>query len=644
MSASGIESPRALRPRKQVNYAESPTFTKRQNQDSDFDIQKALMEDEKFEAELESKLKLQETRKRQRKIKRELKLAEEGGYTPIGRRSEVYRDLIKYGYKTVGTLGRGAHASVYLIEINGKKYASKMFPIEENWRDIDLGSALPDIAYSLLLKHPYVIESHDLVVTDSYMYLLMDVGDTSLSKRLRKEKLDFATKKKYIYQIGSALNYVSSLGLVHCDIKADNIILRNDNALVADFGLIRIKDNIIEKYCQTMGFKAPEIFYSQFDRNYYNSKYPRKINKWSEDQIRSEYWSFGVVCLEIIYGKPHIFTTTDFSNAPAFKGKPNDHWSVNDFIIEMLTKYEDDVYNQVSRMFGWLPQEERELLYTVCQMFLRVNPENRVKSYGEFLNSKVFNDVSVPQLDRFSGVRKSLPMVTVENVLSSPHLNIVNKWIFEVIEAVELPSFVAFDAVDMLMQLGSKYITKRQEIQMVACAFMWLAGNIHNASSIIYDKVRMETTMYLHKAMKARRSEQNDSESSDKAPKPEDINDLSVTYLTAMASNTFSVIDLKNKILEIIKGENGYLVLDGVYNYMNNLTQLYIAYLYMINTKKYIELGSPHSLALHIYKMEEDGVFESLGSGGDMDSFTVDDYYFVKELAVAINDPELRAM
>ncbi len=64
------------------------------------------------------------------------------------------------------------------------------------------------------------------------------VGD-SLRQKLRREKqLRVEKAIELTRQIGLALDYAHRQGVIHCDIKPDNILLYGGQAILADFGIV----------------------------------------------------------------------------------------------------------------------------------------------------------------------------------------------------------------------------------------------------------------------------------------------------------------------------------------------------------------------------------------------------------------------
>jgi len=68
--------------------------------------------------------------------------------------------------------------------------------------------------------------------------------------------------KNIMRSLFKAVNYLHKCGIVHRDIKAENILFKNGTPVLADFGLAefcKINENSLTEYCGTPGTTAPEI-------------------------------------------------------------------------------------------------------------------------------------------------------------------------------------------------------------------------------------------------------------------------------------------------------------------------------------------------------------------------------------------------
>jgi serine/threonine protein kinase len=89
---------------------------------------------------------------------------------------------------------------------------------------------------------------------------LMPIDDENLQKHNKKKYMASMEKKMDIYlpQIISALQYLHSLNLTHCDIKHENILVHRDNIKIIDYDFLTKNVKIVKK--GTPYFLSPEIY------------------------------------------------------------------------------------------------------------------------------------------------------------------------------------------------------------------------------------------------------------------------------------------------------------------------------------------------------------------------------------------------
>lgn len=148
-------------------------------------------------------------------------------------------------YTIVNVIGTGGMATVYgaYDQVSGRSVAIKMMKkkLENNARQIKL--FVNESTALSLLSHPNIVQVYNTAITNSTKYIIMEyVEGITLKKHIdHRGALPEREVIYYASQILSALDYIHSKGIVHCDIKPQNIILlQNGSIKVADFGIARL--------------------------------------------------------------------------------------------------------------------------------------------------------------------------------------------------------------------------------------------------------------------------------------------------------------------------------------------------------------------------------------------------------------------
>ena len=145
-------------------------------------------------------------------------------------------------YRVERELGQGGMAVVFLAQDlkHRRRVAIKLLRPELS---AVLGSDrfLREIEIAAALQHPHILPLYDSGQAGGLLYYVMPFAEgESLRQRLaREQQLPLDHALQITREVGSALQYAHEHGVVHRDIKPDNIMLSGGQAVVADFGIAR---------------------------------------------------------------------------------------------------------------------------------------------------------------------------------------------------------------------------------------------------------------------------------------------------------------------------------------------------------------------------------------------------------------------
>jgi len=156
-----------------------------------------------------------------------------------------HENVLPEHYRLIELIGRGGMAEVYLAEDRrlGRKVAIK-FLSHEFRRDPDRVRRFRQEARSAsALNHPNILIIHDIGDRGGVQFIVSEfVQGETLGTRIAQGRVPFAEAVDIAIQVASALSAAHNAGIVHRDIKPDNIMIRNDGVVkVLDFGLAKAR-------------------------------------------------------------------------------------------------------------------------------------------------------------------------------------------------------------------------------------------------------------------------------------------------------------------------------------------------------------------------------------------------------------------
>ncbi len=173
-------------------------------------------------------------------------------------------------YEVIRRIGRGAMGEVFLAEdrILKRKVALKFLILPEGLDLVEKSEAearfYREAQAAARLNHPNIVVVHDIDEIDGRPYISMEYleGET-LDRVLSRGPLSAEVAVEIIFQILEALDYAHEKGVIHRDIKPDNIFLtRKGSVKITDFGIARIVDSPITTQTRlvvgTPGYMSPE--------------------------------------------------------------------------------------------------------------------------------------------------------------------------------------------------------------------------------------------------------------------------------------------------------------------------------------------------------------------------------------------------
>lgn len=197
-------------------------------------------------------------------------------------------------YRIEAELGRGAMAAVYKVyDTRAERYAALKLLHRKFFEDSSVRARFIQEAKTISrLRHPAIVPVLHAAQVGEDLFLVMPLmGGGSLSDRLRAGPLPLAETVAVLERIASALDYAHEQGIVHRDVKPDNILFDEPGqAYLGDFGVIKlVESNLTLTGTGLVGTPA------------YMS--PEQIQTAKNIDGRSDIYSLGVVLFEMVAGR-----------------------------------------------------------------------------------------------------------------------------------------------------------------------------------------------------------------------------------------------------------------------------------------------------------------------------------------------------
>ncbi|KOC66033.1 Dual specificity protein kinase TTK [Habropoda laboriosa] len=210
-------------------------------------------------------------------------------------------------YLVLGTLGHGMSGEVLRVQNLSSLELCAIKCV--NLKSMDKESAqgcLEEISMLHKLQAPCVVKMFDYEIKYPMVYVVMEMGDTDLSRLLKtmsqEKQIPLTMILYYWTEMLTAVKHIHDNGVIHSDLKPANFLLVRGRLKLIDFGIASSMNadmTSVIKNCPigTLNYISPEALMDigeNSDSSSENVKY--KIN------FKSDVWSLGCILYSLVYG------------------------------------------------------------------------------------------------------------------------------------------------------------------------------------------------------------------------------------------------------------------------------------------------------------------------------------------------------
>ena len=304
-------------------------------------------------------------------------------------------------YKILEKLGEGGMGVVYKAEDTklDRLVALKFLPSHLVDDEKALNRLLKEAKSASKINHPnvctiYAIEEHE----DTHFIVMEFVDGMTLRQKInvgaigKSPLLSIDESVEYSIQICKALKAAHDKGIIHRDIKSENVMINLENMVkVMDFGLAKLKDEAGLTKTGTAGtiaYMAPEQL------------------QGFEIDTRTDIWSFGVVMYEMLTGQlpfkgeyesAMMYSIVNTKPEPISDVPKNLEQIVN----KMLAKSTGERYQNVNELIGDLKKTPSQITVSkkqeksiVVLPFVNMSPEPEQEYFSDGLTEEIITDLS----------------------------------------------------------------------------------------------------------------------------------------------------------------------------------------------------------------------------------------------------------
>ena len=211
--------------------------------------------------------------------------------------ADLLRQALAEKYAIDREIGSGAMSRVYLARDLRHNRAVALKTLRPELSAV-LGAErfLREISIAAKLHHPHILPLYDSGDAQGLLYFVMPYveGETLRGRLTREGTLPLDVALQILREVADALTYAHGQGIVHRDVKPENVLFETGHAVVSDFGIARAVSVSEQEALTGAGLILGTPAYMS----------PEQADGKAEVDARSDVYALGCVFYEMLAGRP----------------------------------------------------------------------------------------------------------------------------------------------------------------------------------------------------------------------------------------------------------------------------------------------------------------------------------------------------
>lgn len=251
---------------------------------------------------------------------------------------------LKNRYYIISFIGEGGMAEVYLANdvINKREVAIKIIKDTTSLDPLNIARFQREARASAALRHNNIIEIYDVDEYQGKPYMVMEYVNGKSLKEVLKNRGSFTPVEAsdIIYQLSDALSHAHEHGVIHRDVKPQNVMIKNDGSIkLGDFGIALVNDapHLTQKdiILGSVHYMAPEVAQGK------------------SVTVHADIYSLGITFFELLTGKLPFNDSNAVNIAMKQIGEP----------LPSVRKYRNDVDKKIEKVINKACSKDKKNRY-----------------------------------------------------------------------------------------------------------------------------------------------------------------------------------------------------------------------------------------------------------------------------------------